>query len=193
MKTLANTFLKGLLFAVPVVFTFGIIIWLFVTAEQLLRVPLEWVLPEGWYVTGMGVLSSAVLIFVVGILVQAYLIKQLFAWFEYLVTHIPVVKTLYNGAKDFLTFVTGGKSHEMQQVVRITFDDTVHLIGFVTNQDVTLGDQSDLIAVYLPMSYMIGGYLIYVPKSRCEPLDIPVQQAMQQVLTAHITEPGSRK
>ena len=187
MKTIANTFLKGLLFAVPIVFTFGIITWLFVTAEQLLRVPLEWVLPEGWYVTGMGVVSSAVLIFLVGLMVQAYLINRLFAWFEYLVTHIPIVKTLYNGAKDFLIFVTGGKSHEMEQVVRVTFEDNIHLIGFVTNQDVSLGDQKDLVSVYLPMSYMIGGYLIYVPKSRCVALDISAKQAMQQVLTANIT------
>ena len=187
MKTIANTFLKGLLFALPILFSVGIISWLFVTAERLLRVPIEWLLPDGWYVTGLGVVFSAVIIFLLGILVQAYLIKQFFAWLDDLFVHIPVVKTLYNGAKDFINFIAGGKSSEMKQVVRITFDNDVHLIGFVTNQDVTLGDQTELVAVYLPMSYMIGGYLIYLPKSRCTALDIPVQKAMQQVLTAHIT------
>jgi len=192
MKTIANTFLKGLLLALPIVFTFGLIAWLFVTAERLLRVPIEWILPEGWYITGMGVVSSAALIFMLGVLVQAYLIKQVFSWMEDIFVHIPVVKTLYNGAKDFINFIAGGKSKEMQKVVRITFDNDVHLIGFVTNQNVTIGDQTELVAVYLPMSYMIGGYLIYVPKSRCKELNIPVQKAMQQVLTAHITGGQSR-
>lgn len=151
-----------------------------------MRVPLQWILPDGWYVTGMGVVSSAIMIFVLGILVQAYVINQLFGWIELLVDKIPVVNTLYNSFKDFITFVAGGKSKDMQKVVRLTFDNDVHLIGFVTNEDVSLGDQDELIAVYLPLSYMIGGFLLYVPKSRCEPLDIPVQQAMQQVITAHI-------
>ena len=193
MKTIANTFLKGLLFALPILFTFGLIFWLFVTAERLLRVPLEWVLPVGWYVTGMGVVSSAAIILLLGILVQAYLIKQFFVWLEQFFVHIPVVKTLYNGAKDFLNFVAGGKANEMRQVVQITFDNDIHLIGFVTNQNVSLGNQNELISVYLPMSYMIGGYLIYLPKSRCKVLDIPVQKAMQQVLTAHITGAGSAR
>ena len=192
MKTIANTFLKGLLFALPILFTFGLIIWLFMTAERLLRVPLEWILPGGWYITGMGVVSSAVIIFVLGVLVQAYLIKQLFAWLEDLVSHIPIVKSLYNSFKELINFIAGGNSNEMQQVVRFTIDGNIHMVGFVTNEDVSLGDQDSLVSIYVPMSYMIGGFLLYLPKSRCEPLDIPVQKAMQQVLTANITGSKSR-
>jgi len=187
MKSITNTFLKGLLFSLPVLITFGLIYWLFVTAEKLLQVPLEWLLPTGWYVTGMGLLSTLVIIFLLGVLVQGYLVGKLVIWFESLLERIPFVKTLYSGAKDLLNFVAGGQGSEMQRVVRITMDNEIYLIGFVTKDDVTLGDQSELVAVYLPMSYMIGGFLLYVPKSRLEPLDIPVQQAMQQVLTAHIT------
>lgn len=192
MKTITNTFLKGLLFTLPILFTFGLIVWLFMTAERLLRVPLEWILPTGWYITGMGVVSSAGIIFVLGVLVQAYLIKQLFAWLEDLVAHIPVVKTLYNSFKELINFVAGGNSNDMQQVVRFTVDGNIYMVGFVTNENVSLGDQDELVSIYVPMSYMIGGFLLYLPKSRCEPLDIPVQKAMQQVLTANITGSQSR-
>lgn len=186
MKTIANTFLKGLLFTLPVAFTFGLIYWLFMVAEDLLRAPLGLLLPEGWYLPGMGVISAIAIIFAVGVLVQAYVVGQLFRLFESGLERIPLVKTLYGGAKDLLHFFAGGSGSEMQQVVSITFDNNIKMIGFVTNQDVTLGNQDDLITVYLPLSYQIGGFLLYLPKSRCEPLDIPVQQAMQQVLTAHI-------
>ncbi len=192
MKTIANTFLKGLLFTLPILFTFGLIVWLFMTAERLLRVPLEWILPAGWYITGMGVVSSAGIIFVLGVLVQAYLIKQIFAWLEDLVAHIPVVKTLYNSFKELINFIAGGNSKDMQQVVRFTMDGSIHMIGFVTNEDVSLGDQDELVSIYVPMSYMIGGFLLYLPKSRCQSLDIPVQKAMQQVLTANITGSQSK-
>ncbi|MEX1031907.1 MAG: DUF502 domain-containing protein [Cellvibrionaceae bacterium] len=186
MKTIANIFLKGLLLTLPTVITFGLIYWLFALAEDLLRVPLEFLLPEGWYFPGIGLVSALVIVFLIGLLVQGYLIGRLFQLFEALLERIPLVKTLYNGAKDLLNFLAGSKTREMQKVVAITFDGNIKMIGFVTNEDVSLGDQDQLITVYLPLSYQIGGFLLYLPKSRCEPLDIPVQQAMQQVLTAHV-------
>lgn len=193
MKTIANTFLKGLLLTLPAVITFGLIYWLFAIAEDLLSIPLQLLLPEGWYITGMGVASAVVIIFAVGVLVQAYLVGRLFQLFESLLERIPLVKTLYGSAKDLLYFVAGNKSTGMQKVVSITIADDIKMIGFVTNEDVTLGDQSELITIYLPLSYQIGGFLMYLPRSRCEPLDIPVQQAMQQVLTAHVRRNHDRR
>lgn len=193
MKTIANTFLKGLVLTLPTVITFGLIYWLFAVAEDLLSVPLRFILPEGWYVTGVGVVSAIIIIFAIGLLFQAYLVGRVFQLFESMIERIPVVKTLYGGAKDLMYFVAGNKSSEMEKVVSITFDGNIKMIGFVTNHDVTLGDQDELITVYLPLSYQIGGFLLYLPKSRCEPLDIPVQQAMQQVLTAHVMRNHDRR
>jgi uncharacterized membrane protein len=41
--------------------------------------------------------------------------------------------------------------------------------------------------VYFPMSYQIGGYTALLPRSRIEPLDIPVEAAMRLVLTGGIS------
>lgn len=190
VKAIANTFLKGLIFTVPLVITFGLIYWLFAAAESLLRIPIRYILPEGWYVPGMGVASAILIIFTHGVLVQLYLVKHLMRFveegIELVLSHIPIVKTLYGSARDLMSFITGGKGDEMKKAVAITFDNDIRLIGFVTNENASLNGESDLVAVYLPMSYQVGGYLVYVPKSRCTPLDIPVQEAMQQVLTADI-------
>lgn len=198
MKTLANTFFKGLLFTLPILITFGLIYWLFATAENWLKIPLELLLPQGWYVTGMGVTCAFGLIFCIGLLVQAYIIKYLFKWIEQLLESIPLVRTLYSSAKDLMYFFAGGKEGQLSRVVKVTLENNLTLIGFVTNENVSLGGNdtssphhsdspSDgLIAVYFPMSYQIGGYTAYMPKDRCQPLDIPVKKAMQQVLTANI-------
>lgn len=186
MKFIANTFLKGLLLTLPLVVTFGLLYWLLVAAEQLFSVPLQGILPHGWYMPGMGVVFAVLIIFAFGVFAQVFLIKHLFDVLEGLVEKIPVVKSLYGSARDLLNFAVGDKDSEMRKVVLVTFAEDMKLIGFVTNEDVTLGDQTDMVAVYLPLSYQIGGYLLYLPKARLEFLDIPVQQAMQQVLTAHI-------
>ena len=189
MKTLANIFFKGLFFTLPLVITFGLLYWLFSLAEDLLKVPLQLLLPEGWYITGMGVVSAACIIFCIGILVQAYIIKYLFRWLEKVVESIPLVNTLYNSARDLMHFFAGDQQGQMSKVVSVTLENNIRLIGFVTNDNAELGQHSDLLAVYFPMSYQVGGYLAYMPKDRCEILDIPVKTAMQQVLTAHVKRP----
>lgn len=189
MKTIANIFIKGLLFTLPLVITFGLIYWLFSTAEDLLKIPLHAVLPEGWYVTGMGVVSAALIIFCIGLLVEAFLIRHFFSWLEKMVERIPLVKTLYSSAKDLMYFFAGGQQQQMNRVVSVSFDNDIHLIGFVTSEDAVLGTQQELLTVYFPMSYQVGGYMAYIPKARCQFLDIPVQKAMQQVLTANVKRP----
>lgn len=189
MKTIANIFIKGLLFTLPLVITFGLIYWLFAAAESLLTIPLHRVLPEGWYVTGMGVLSAALIIFCVGLLVEAFLIRHLFTWLEKVVERIPLVKTVYSSAKDLMYFFAGGQQQQMNRVVSVSFDNDIHLIGFVTSENEVLGAQEELLTVYFPMSYQVGGYMAYIPKTRCQFLDIPVQKAMQQILTANVKRP----
>jgi uncharacterized membrane protein len=189
MKLIANIFLKGFLFTLPLMITFGLIYWLFDTAEAILKQPLMLVLPEGTYVTGLGVLSALVLIFFMGILVQAYVLGRVLSWFERQIERIPLVKTLYVSAKDLLHFMAGHQNQELQKVVAVEFEGGIRLLGFVTNEQVQLGSGEDLLAVYLPMSYQVGGYTAYLPRSRCDFLTISPQQAMQQILTAHIQRP----
>lgn len=39
------------------------------------------------------------------------------------------------------------------------------------------------VAVYLAMSYQLGGFTVHVPKGSITPLDVPDDQAMRAVLT----------
>ena len=60
--------------------------------------------------------------------------------------------------------------------------------GFVTRRDFSalppnLGDEHT-IAVYLPMSYQVGGYTLMLPRDAVEPLDMSVDEAMRYALTA---------
>ena len=72
----------------------------------------------------------------------------------------------------------------------------VHAIGFVTREDVPTvllehGGQ-DWATVYFPMSYAFGGYTIYLPRDRLQPLDISVEDAMRLAITAGLTAAGNR-
>ncbi|MBT1065746.1 DUF502 domain-containing protein [Bowmanella sp. Y26] len=192
-SSLSQIFARGMLFSLPLVITFGALYWFFNWSESLLSVPLSYLLPQGWYVPGMGVVSGLVIIFLLGILVQLYLVKHLFHWFESVLERIPLVKTLYGSAKDIMKLFSGSSQDELQKVVLVTMHEDIRMIGFVTNEQIDFAGDDDIIAVYVPLSYQVGGHLLYLPRSRCEPLDMPVQKAMQQVLTAHISQAKSKK
>ena len=68
------------------------------------------------------------------------------------------------------------------------FAENLHLIGFVTREDFRgtpfgLAD-ADTVAVYLPMSYQIGGYTVLLPRRLIEPIDMSVEDALRFAVTA---------
>ena len=76
-------------------------------------------------------------------------------------------------------------------MVAVNFGEA-RLIGFVTREDnnsqTRQSGLDNLVSVYLPMSYQIGGFTVYVSRDKLEPLDISVEEAMQMVLTAGLTK-----
>jgi uncharacterized membrane protein len=68
------------------------------------------------------------------------------------------------------------------------------LLGFVTRDSfdgLPLEPAAeDPVAVYLPMSYQVGGYTLYLPRSALTPIDMPFEQAMRLTLTAGVTARG---
>jgi uncharacterized membrane protein len=147
------------------------------------------VLPDWLYHPGLGVVAGVLLVLAVGLVMELYIARRLWAQIERLVQGIPAVKTLYGAVKDFGSFISeSSRQRTMGQVVRVKVADEAHVIGFVTRtkfDDLPAGlGGPDLIAVYLPMSYQIGGYTVFVPKSACTPVEMSREEAMKFILTA---------
>ena len=66
------------------------------------------------------------------------------------------------------------------------------LVGFVTTESVEYLKLPEKlkgkVAVYLPMSYQIGGYTIYVSPDHLTPLDLSFEEAMRTVITAGVAQ-----
>lgn len=187
MKSLSNVLMKGLAAVLPIGLTIYFVWWLATTAESLMHGVITLVIPPERYYPGMGILAGLLLLFAVGSLVNAYLARRLFALMEEQMSRIPVVKTVYSAIRDITRLLpAGGKKRDLQSVVVYQIGE-VRLLGFVTRDELPeLEAQAgglDLVAVYFPMSYMVGGYTIFVPKSSVQPLDMPVEAAMRLALT----------
>lgn len=195
MRRLWNTFLKGLAAVLPVALTVYVVFWLGRTAESILGEPLQAMLPSGHYWPGLGLLVGFLLVLLAGVAVDAYIVRRLFRSGEALLARIPIVKTIFGALKDFTRFLpAGGKSRDLKRVVRWRMG-TAQLIGFVTEEHVStraLGaGAEDLVAVYFPMSYQIGGYTLYLSKHEIEETDLSVEEAMRLVLIGGISREPS--
>jgi uncharacterized membrane protein len=191
MKKIMRRLFAGLATILPVVITAYLLYWLATSAEKSLGSLIRLALPEGWYWPGMGIAAGVILIFIIGLLMQAWMVRSLVAWGERIVLRIPLIKTVYGAVRDLIGFVTQGQDSGLRQVVAITIgDENLKLIGFVTREDLTglpkeIGGQ-DRVAVYLPMSYQLGGYTVIVPRSAVQPLDMSLEAATRFVLTGGV-------
>lgn len=189
MKSLGRIFLTGVLTVLPVLATVYLLIWLFTTAESFLGKPLRWLVPDGYYRGGMGLLVGIVVIFVVGVLMRAYIVRRVFAFSERILLEIPLIKTIYAALRDFFGMFAAQSDREALQVVTVTLPGSnMRLMGFVTRDEFSdvpegIAEQGD-VAVYLPMSYQVGGYTVFMPRSQLSPIQMPREQAMRFILTA---------
>lgn len=189
MKALVATFFRGLSVILPIALTIWVVAWLAMGTERLLRNVLMWFLPQDIYVPGLGVALGIAFIFVAGLLAQVFLLRRIWDWMESLFARIPGVKLIFNAIRDFVEFFSGSDiDEETARVVTIDTGNDLRLVGLLTdnNPPFQLGEGSDLIAVYLPMSYNVGGYTVLVPRSRIQDSDLSVEEAMRYALTAGI-------
>jgi uncharacterized membrane protein len=191
MRRLWNTFLKGLVAVLPVALTIYVVYWLGRTAETILSGPLRVLLPEDRYWPGLGLLMGFVLVLLAGVMVDAYVVRRLLRLGESVLARIPVVKTIFGALKDVTRFLpAGGKARDLKRVVWWQFG-AARLIGFVTEEHVNAKlfgtEAAELVAVYFPMSYQIGGYTLYLHKDQLQETDLSVEEAMRLVLIGGVT------
>lgn len=193
MNALGKLFLKGLAVVIPVTLTLAILWWIATSAERLMGAILKFSLPDGWYVPGMGLVSGLALIALIGLLSHVLIFQKLFNLGEAIFRRLPLVKTIYIAIKDFIGYLSPDKASEMGKVVLVQLPgQSFQVIGFVTREqfdDLPFSPTAqDPVAVYMPMSYQIGGYTLFLPRSALTPLNMPFEQAMRLVLTGAVTK-----
>jgi uncharacterized membrane protein len=197
-KMLSRIFLQGLMVILPITITVSLLFWLAATAESFLGGLVQSIFPDWNYWTGLGTLLGIALVFVIGLMMNAWITRRILARAEAVMDRIPVVKSVYGGLRDLGKFLSGENSQiNFHQVVAVSVAG-MRLVGFVTRQDFTnlpppLSTTQDMIGVYLPMSYQIGGYTVYVPKSAVEALDMTIEDAMRFTLTAGMSNADKSK
>ncbi len=188
-KYISKTLLTGFITLLPLVLTLYLLYWLGVSSEELMGKVFRYLLPDGAYFPGLGMIFGFVVVFLVGLLMKAYLVRKLFSLAESVLYRLPLIKSIYRAFRDFFDFFSPNKE-DLGQAVAVTING-MELVGFITQEDTNKLPPSfrdrKTVLVYLPMSYMVGGYTVLVPRDEVRILDMTRDEAMRFVLTAGIT------
>lgn len=195
VRRLTGTFLTGLFAVLPIMVTLTVVMWLIGVAETLLGGFLRVLLPGSAYLPGMGLLVSLSLIFVIGLLMQAIFFREVIASVEEQLERIPLIKTVYSAVKDLTGFFSKRDERRFGKVVFVQMPGIpVRMLGFITVENladtglfVDSAACADSVAVYLPMSYQIGGYTVLLPRSYLTPVDMGMEDAMRFLITAGLS------
>lgn len=191
MNRFTSILLKGLAAVLPLFVTIYVLYWLAVSSEAFFGATIKYVISEEYYWPGMGSVVALALIMLIGVLINnrvgQFFVRQL----HYIITHVPIANTIFNAVQDMMQFLASSRDRDdMDQVVELVLENGMRVIGFVTQENprIPLTNEADeLIGVYIPMSYMIGGFTVYVPRDQVKPVDISVEKAMRLTLTAGMT------
>ena len=186
---MGKIFKRGMLAVAPLALTLALVLWLFNALEAMFRPPVEAILGKAHYFSGLGILVAFVLIFVVGTVLNNWLIQKVSNAFTGLLKKIPLVKTIYNSILEVMSYFNSTDARKDGQVVSVEILG-MNLVGLVTRDSFVgapagIAEEGD-VAVYLPMSYQIGGYTVILPKSKVKPLPMTVEEGLRFTVTAGV-------
>ncbi|MCK4934825.1 MAG: DUF502 domain-containing protein [Simkaniaceae bacterium] len=191
---MGKIFMRGLLAIAPIIITIALVIWLFGFLEDTFRAPIQAIIGPKHYFPGLSIIVALVIIFIIGVIINNWVIQKLYALGERILKKIPLVKTLYASVCDIMSFFQVKGEHKKDKVVTIEVQG-LRLLGLVTRENFDdlppgIGNDDD-IAVFLPFSYQIGGFTVMMPKSKVKVVDMSIEQGMRFVITAGA--PGEQK
>lgn len=129
-----------------------------------------------------------VLIPVIGFAASNFLTSWLTRGVEAMFVRLPLVKMIYTAIRDLVNaFVGDQRRFNRPVVVTVSENENIRVLGFLTNDSLSLLSLNGSVAVYLPQSYNFAGNLLIVPAKNVSPVDIDPGEVMKFIVAGGVT------
>lgn len=190
MTALKRYFLTGLLILVPLGITVWVMTALFGLLDQsLLLLPEQWQ-PQSWLgfrLPGLGLILTAAVILVTGILATNLIGQRLVAFWEGVFKRIPVVKSIYGSVKQVSDSLLTGSGMAFKKVLLVRYPHPdAWSLAFQTNvpDEVNTQLKRDYVAVFIPTTPSpVNGFYFYVRRDAVIELDMSVDAAFKAIVS----------
>ena len=199
---LRNYFLTGFVICAPLAIT-AYLTWTFINWVD------SWVkpyIPQAYNpdeylpftIPGFGLVVAMFTITMVGFLTANLIGRSIVAYGEYLLSRMPLVRTVYSALKQIFETVFRDSSDSFTQVVLVEYPRRdLWALAFVATDtlgevqarlDEPVGEQT--VSVFLPTTpNPTSGFLLFVPKRDMIVLDMTVEEAAKLVISAGLVAP----
>lgn len=198
---LRNNFFTGLVVVLPVFLTIYML-WAFVGFVDNRVLPLvpEQFNPRTYLdanVRGAGLVVFLIFTTFVGSLMKGIFGRQLLRFGENLVDRVPVVRSIYNGAKQIVETITTSSDSNFDRACMVEYPRKgIWAIAFISTSTsgelLTKSGQKEMYSVFLPTTpNPTSGFLLFLPAKDVIILDMDVEAAAKLVISAGLVMPPS--
>ena len=191
MSWLRRSFITGFFVTVPLIISVAALVWIFQVVDAVTE-PLS-VRVLGRAVPGLGVLLTAGIILLVGVLATNVIGKRVLQRTEYYLLHVPVFKTIYAPVKQLVAAFSPDNDAGFKKVVIVEDPKRGMILGFLTKEftlDRGRGPEP-LIAVYVPTNHLYLGDVIVYPREQASFPELTVEEGIRIFLTGGMALPST--
>ena len=198
-RTIKKYFIAGVLVWLPIIVTIWILSFIIGTTDRLVSfLPQKWQ-PEtylGVHIPGLDFLMALIILFITGILAANVLGRKILEGWDSLLGRIPVVKSIYSGAKKVSESLFSDNSRSFKTPVLVPFPQpNIWTIAFISGSlpqtaNERLPDNEGYTPVYVPTTpNPTGGYYIMVKNSDIRELNMSVDDALKYIISLGMVSP----
>ena len=183
MQWLRRSFIAGFFVTVPLFISVAAFLWLFRLIDGFVGPFYAKYL--GREVPGLGILTTAVAVVLVGAIATNVVGKRLLQQGEALLLRVPLFRSIYAPVKQLVVAFSPDNEYGFKRVVLIEDQARGFALGFLTREftvDRGQGPEA-LVAVYVPTNHLYLGDVIICPRDKAAFPDITVEQGIQIFLT----------
>ena len=186
IQWIRRSFITGFFVTVPLVISVFAFVWIFRLIDGFVG-PLY----AGWFdrhIPGLGIVTTALLVMLVGALATNVLGKRVLQRAEGYLLRVPVFRTIYSPVKQLVVAFSPDNEYGFKRVVLVEDTARGFMLGFLTREftvDRGAGPEP-LLAVYVPTNHLYLGDVIICPRDKASFPDITVEQAIRIFLTGGV-------
>lgn len=201
MKRLRRYLVAGLLIWAPLAVTYFLLRFAVNLMDKTLAVLPQQYQPEellGFHIPGLGVILTFVVLFLTGMLAANFVGRYVVGGWESLLDRIPIVRTIYGGAKNFAEIVFSESNDSFKKVLLIEYPRKgIYSLAFQTSSE--LGEVQgrtgeDVVCCFVPTTpNPTSGFVIMLPRKDVRVLDMEIDEALKMIISLGVVVPTWRK
>ncbi|MBA3296957.1 MAG: DUF502 domain-containing protein [Acidobacteria bacterium] len=189
MQWLRRRFLAGFFVTVPLVISVAAFVWIFRLIDGFVG-PFfaQWL---GRELPGLGILTTALCVLVVGALATNVIGKRVLQRAESYLLRVPVFRTIYAPVKQLVVAFAPDNEYGFKRVVLVEDPARGFLLGFLTKEFIVeRGSGAEpMVAVYVPTNHLYLGDVVICHRDKASYPDITVEQGIRIFLTGGMALP----